>query len=175
MWKKFGSLFVLPPGNAKNFPFAVVNICRIWYITCEVIVEWNFLINISSLTQNIVHRFRVLPFHSDGWNSANPAGLWNPVENLGKEKSLAIFKWAEFEQSGLQKYEQPTKIFCLIENLEEFFFEIKSSSNLKIFCHFERRDVISQICSTSTRLHKGNRRNLVAFFTPGQAIGEDRA
>ena len=66
MWKKFGSLFVLPPGNAKNFPFAVVNICRIWYITCEVIVERNFLTNISSLTQNIVHRFRVLPFHSDG-------------------------------------------------------------------------------------------------------------
>ena len=150
MWKKFGSLFVLPPGNAKNFPFAVVNICRIWYITCEVIVEWNFVTNISSLTQNIVHRFRVLPCHSDGWNSANPAGLWNPVENLGKEKSLAIFKWAEFEQNGLQKYEQPTKDFCLIENWEEYFSEIKSSSNLKIFCHFERRDVISQICSTST-------------------------
>ena len=174
MWEKFGSLFVLPPGNAKNFPFAVVNICRIWYITSEVIVEWNFLTNISSLTQNIVHRFRVLPCHSDGWNSANPAGLWNPVENLGKEKSLAIFKWAEFEQSGLQKYEQPTKVFCLIETWEEYFSEIKSSSNLKKFYLLERRDVISQIYFTSTRLHKGNQRNLVAFFTSGQAIGADR-
>ena len=28
---------------------------------------------------------------------------------------------------------------------------------------------------TSTRLHKGNQRNLVAFFTPGQAIGADRS
>ena len=94
--------------------------------------------------------FRVLPCHGDGWSSANPAGLWNHVENFGKEKSLAIFKCAEFEQSGLQKYEQPTKVFCLIENLEEFFSEIKSSSNLKKFCNLERRDVISQICSTST-------------------------
>ena len=98
-----------------------------------------------------------------------------PVENFGKKKSLAIFKCAEFEQSGLQKYEQPTKVFCLTENLEEFFSEIKSSSNLKKFYLFERRDVISQICFTSTRLHKGNQRNLVAFFTPGQAIGEDRS
>ena len=98
-----------------------------------------------------------------------------PVENFGKKKSLAIFKCAEFEQSGLQKYEQPTKVFCLIENFGEYFSEIKSPSNLKKFCHRERRDVISQICSTSTRLHKGNQRNLVAFFTPGQAIGEDRS
>ena len=44
----------------------------------------------------------------------------------------------KFGQSGLQKYEQPTKVFCLIENLEEFFSEIKSSSNLKKFCHRER-------------------------------------
>ena len=140
----------IAPGNAKNFPFAVVNICRIWYITCKVIVEWNFLTNISSLTQNIVHRFRVLPCHGDGWSSANPAGLWNPVENFGKKKSLAIFKRANFERCGLQKYEQPTKVFCLSENLGEYFSEIKSPSNLKKFCHFERRDVISQICSTST-------------------------
>ena len=56
-----------------------------------------------------------------------------------------MFKCAEFEQSGFQKYEQPTKNFCLTENLEEFFSEIKSSSNLKNFCHFERRDVITQI------------------------------
>jgi hypothetical protein len=63
----------------------------------------------------------------------------------------------------------------LIENLEEFFSEIKSSSSLKNFCHRERRDGISQICSTSTRLHKGNQRNLIAFFTPGQAIGADRS
>ena len=56
----------------------------------------------------------------------------------------------KFGQSGLQKYEQPTKDFCLIENWEEYFSEIKSSSNLKIFCHFERRDIISQICFTST-------------------------
>ena len=41
------------------------------------------------------------------------------------QKSLAIFKCAEFEQSGLQKYEQPTKVFCLIENLSEYFSEIK--------------------------------------------------
>ena len=50
----------IAPGNAKNFPFAVVNICWIWYITCEVIVERNFLTNISSLTQNIVHHFSSL-------------------------------------------------------------------------------------------------------------------
>ena len=123
----------IAPVNAKNFPFAVVNICRIWYITCEVIVEWNFLTNISSLTQNIVHRFRMLPCHSDGWNSANPAGLWNHVENFGKEKSLAIFKCAEFEQNGLQKYEQPTKVFCLIENLEEFFSEKNHHQTWKSF------------------------------------------
>ena len=73
-----------------------------------------------------------------------------PVENFGKEKSLAISKCAEFEQSGLQKYEQPPKVFCLIENLDEYFSEIKSPSNLKIFCHFERRDVINQICFTAT-------------------------
>ena len=48
-------------------------------------------------------------------------------------------------------------------------------SNLKNICQFERRDVISQICFTATRLHKGNQRYLVAFFTPGQAIGADRA
>ena len=45
----------------------------------------------------------------------------------------------------------------------------------KKFCYRERRDVISQICFTSTRLHKGNQKNLVAFFTPGQAIGADRS
>ena len=61
-----------------------------------------------------------------------------------------MFKCAEFEQNGLQKYEQPTKVFCLSENLGEYFSEIKSPSNLKKFCHRERRDVISQICSTST-------------------------
>jgi len=33
----------------------------------------------------------------------------------------------------------------------------------------------SPSCVTSTRLHKGNQRNLVAFFTPGQAIGADRS
>ena len=75
-----------------------------------------------------------------------------PVENFGKKKSLAIFKCAEFEQSGLQKYEQPTKVFCLTETWEEYFSEIKSSSNLKKFYLFERRDVISQICFTSTIL-----------------------
>ena len=101
-----------------------------------------------------------------------PSGV-NSSGNL--QKSSAIFQNGKFEQSGLQKYEQPTKVFCLIENLEEFFSEIKSSSTLKKFCHRERRDVISQICSTSTRLHKGNQRNLVAFFTPGQAIGADRS
>ena len=37
MWEKFGSLFVSPPGNAKNFPFAVVNLCRTWYITNETV------------------------------------------------------------------------------------------------------------------------------------------
>ena len=42
-----------------------------------------------------------------------------------KEKSLAIFKRANFAQNGLQKYEQPTKNFCLTENLGEYFFEIK--------------------------------------------------
>ena len=57
---------------------------------------------------------------------------------------------AKVYNSGLQKYEQPTKVFCLSENLGEYFSEIKSPSNLKKFCHFERRDVISQICSTST-------------------------
>ena len=66
--------------------------------------------------------------------------------------SSAILQNDKFGQSGLQKYEQPTKVFCLIENLEEFFSEIKSSSNLKKFCHRERRDVISQNCSTSTIL-----------------------
>ena len=60
-------------------------------------------------------------------------------------KALAIFKCAEFEQSGLQKYEQPTKVFCLIENLGEYFSEIKSPSNLKKFCHFERRDAHGSI------------------------------
>ena len=66
------------------------------------------------------------------------------------QRSLAIFKYGKFEQNGLQKYEQPTKDFCLIENWEEYFSEIKSSSNLKKFYQFERRDAISQICSTST-------------------------
>ena len=61
-----------------------------------------------------------------------------------------MFKCAEFEQSGFQKYEQLTKVFCLSENLGEYFSEIKSPSNLKKFCHFERRDVISQIGFTST-------------------------
>ena len=69
-----------------------------------------------------------------------------------KQWPSAIFKCAEFERNGFQKHGQPTKDFCLIENLEEFFSEIKSSSNLKKFCHRERRDVISQICSTSTIL-----------------------
>ncbi|MBE6377080.1 MAG: hypothetical protein E7050_11560 [Lentisphaerae bacterium] len=91
------------------------------------------------------------------------------------QRSSAFLQNGKFERSGFQKYEQPTKVFCLIENLEEFFSEIKSSSSLKNFCDRERRDGISQICFTSTRLHKGNQRNLVAFFTPGQAIGADRS
>ena len=66
------------------------------------------------------------------------------------EKALAIFKRANFERCGLQKYEHPTNDFCLIENFGEYFSEIKSPSNLNRFCHFERRDVISQICFTST-------------------------
>ena len=70
----------------------------------------------------------------------------------------------KFEQSGLQKYEQPTKVFCLIENLEEFFSEIKSSSDLKKFCHREHRDVISQICSTSTMIFQAAFQ--AAFFVP---------
>jgi hypothetical protein len=48
--------------------------------------------------------------------------------------------------------------------LEEFFSEIKSSSNLKIFCHFERRDVISQICSTSTIFALNKTQNSVFEF-----------
>ena len=76
-----------------------------------------------------------------------PSGV-NSSGNL--QKSSAIFQNGKFEQSGLQKYEQPTKVFCLIENFGEYFSEIKSPSNLKKFCHRERRDVISQICSTST-------------------------
>jgi len=58
------------------------------------------------------------------------------------QRSSAIFQNDKFEQSGLQKYKQPTKDFCLIENLEEFFSEIKSPSNLKKFCHFERKRII---------------------------------
>jgi len=53
-------------------------------------------------------------------------------------------------QSGLQKYEPPTKDFCLIENWEEYFSEIKSSSNLKKFCQFEDKRIISIFLATST-------------------------
>ena len=65
-------------------------------------------------------------------------------------RSLAFLQNGNLERNGFQKYKQSTKVFCLIKNLEEFFSEIKSSSNLKNICHFERSDVISQICSTST-------------------------
>ena len=37
--------------------------------------------------------------------------------------SLAIFQDGKFGQSGLQKYEQSTKVFCLIENLGEDLFK----------------------------------------------------
>ena len=74
----------------------------------------------------------------------------NSFGNL--QRSSAFLQKGKFERSGLQKYEQPTKVFCLIETWEEYFSEIKSSSNLKKICHRERRDVISQICSTSSMI-----------------------
>ena len=57
------------------------------------------------------------------------------------QRSLAFLQNGNFERSGLQKYEQLTKVFCLSENLEEFFSEIKSSSNLKKFYRFERKKI----------------------------------
>ena len=56
----------------------------------------------------------------------------------------------KFGQSGLQKYKQPTKVFCLIENWEEYFSEIKSSSNLKKFYQFERKRFVRNFFATST-------------------------
>ena len=56
----------------------------------------------------------------------------------------------KFGQNGLQKYEQPTKDFCLIENREEYFSEIKSSSNLKKNFNFELKRIISIFLTTST-------------------------
>ena len=76
--------------------------------------------------------------------------VWAFSFGIHLQRSLAFLQNGKFERSGFQKYEQPTKVFCLIENWEEYFSEIKSSSNLKKFYLFERRDVISQICSTST-------------------------
>ena len=66
--------------------------------------------------------------------------------------SSAILQNDKFGQSGLQKYEQPTKVFCLIENWEEYFSEIKSSSNLKKFYQFERKRIIENPFFTSTIL-----------------------
>ena len=56
--------------------------------------------------------------------------------------SSAILQNDKFGQSGLQKYEQPTKVFCLIETWQEFFSEIKLSSSLKKFYQFERKRII---------------------------------
>jgi hypothetical protein len=57
--------------------------------------------------------------------------VWAFSFGIHLQRSLAFLQNGKFERSGFQKYEQPTKVFCLIENLEEFFSEIKSSSNLK--------------------------------------------
>jgi hypothetical protein len=64
----------------------------------------------------------------------------NSFGNL--QRSSAFLQKGKFERSGLQKYEQPTKDLCLIENWEEYFSEIKSSSNLKKFYQFERKRII---------------------------------
>ena len=58
----------------------------------------------------------------NGKFGVNSSGNW--------QRSSAILQNDKFEQSGLQKYEQPTKVFCLIENLEEFFSEIKYNTAL---------------------------------------------
>ena len=76
--------------------------------------------------------------------------VWAFSFGIHLQRSLAFLQNGKFERSGFQKYEQPTKFFCLTENFGEHFFEIKKASNLKKFYLFERRDVISQNCSTST-------------------------
>ena len=81
------------------------------------------------------------------------------------QRSSAFLQKGKFERSGLQKYEQPTKVFCLIENLEEFFSEIKSSSNSNRFCCFEDKRIISIFLATSTSLHLGG-----AEISPRQAV-----
>ena len=43
------------------------------------------------------------------------------------QRSSAFLQKGKFERSGFQKYEQPTKVFCLIETWEEHFSEIKLS------------------------------------------------
>ena len=72
-----------------------------------------------------LHKKSILEIRHCEWCIA--CGGVNSSGNL--QRSSAIFQNDKFEQSGLQKYKQPTKDFCLIENLEEFFSEIKSSSN----------------------------------------------
>ena len=47
------------------------------------------------------------------------------------QRSLAFLQNGNFERSGLQKHKQPTKVFCLIENLGEYFFEIKHTIKLE--------------------------------------------
>ena len=66
------------------------------------------------------------------------------------QRSLAVFKYSKFELSGFQKYEQPTKVFCLTENFLEYFSEIKLSSNLKKFCRFEVKRIVWIFLATST-------------------------